>query len=440
MKYRIGARWVGSVCAAVFLFSVIGESRAGMEEARAHLDQGNFDAAYAEFMTEVRERPDDPAAWLGVGFSALGAGRLGHAQWAFERTLALQPDHHRARLELGRVYHALGHIDLAREQFLTVLRSGPPAAVEANVQRYLTRLAAEERRWGYRGDFKLSAFYDNNANFGPASRTVDTLFGPLQVSPESEPMETWGAQASLSAYGLYDLGERGGWFATGGLALYHSYTEQSDEVSVGFARASLGLRHIAARREIDLPVKIESFRYGGEDLMTVVGVEPRLIWRPLETWSGTLQGTGEYRNYADGDARDAMYYRAATTVTLRPGRDPRHALSLIAAGFFEDAEAAGHRNEGWEAGVLGEAGMPARAGLYGFALFRQTRYDGVLFPGIQPEARTDNQWQFGGGLRKRIGARWEADLSYRYITSESTFDLYDYRRQVSAIGVTYFFP
>lgn len=162
-----------------------------------------------------------------------------------------------------------------------------------------------------------------------------------------------------------------------------------------------------------------------------------LVWRPLEAWSGTARATAEYRDYADGDSRDAGFYRVATSLTHRPGRDPRHAVSLLAAAFLEDANEAGHRNDGFEAGLLGEAGLPARIGVYAFALYRRARYDGILFENVQPEAREDDQWQVGGGLRRRFGERWEADFGYRFVVNESSFDLYDYQRNVVSLGVSY---
>ncbi len=438
MKGSLGVRTAVAVLAAWMSSGAVTFVRAGaLEDAQAALVRRDFAAAYEGFMTAVRERPDDAAANLGAGLAAMETGRLGHAQLAFERVLALQPDNQRARLELGRTYHALGLIELAREQFEAVLSAGPPAPVEANIRRYLARLSAEERRWGFNGEIRLSAFYDDNANFGPSSLMIDTLLGPLQVAPESEPLEAWGLSAALVGNALYDLGTRGGWFATGGLALYNSFTEHADEVSVGYARASLGLRHATSRREIDLPAKVEYFGFGNDDLLSSVGVEPGLVWRPLQAWSGTARGTAEYRDYAAGEDRDAAFYRAAASVTHRPGRDPRHAVSFLAAAFLEDANEAGHRNDGFEAGLLGEAGLPARTSVYAFALYRLARYGDILFADVQPEARDDDQWQFGGGLRRRFGERWEADFGYRFVVNESSFDLYDYQRNVVSLGVSY---
>ncbi len=436
MNERFGIRAVAVIAAA---WMAAGAAGAGVyEDAQAALARRDFAAAYDGFMDAVRENPDNPSASLGAGLAALSLKKYGHAQFAFERVLALSPQNQRARLELARTYHALGLIDLARSEFEAVLRAGPPAPVEANIRRFLARLDAEERRWGFSGELRLTGFYDDNANYGPSSMRVDTLLGPLEVSPESEPLEVWGMSAAFIGNALYDVGGRGDWFATGGLSLYNSFTEYADEVSVGYGRVTLGLRHVAPRREIDLPLKVDYFGFGNDALLWSAGAEPGIVWRPLESLSGVARVSAEYRDYDSDGGRDAGFYRAGGYVTHRPGRDARTAVSLLAGVFLEDADADGFRNDGYDAGVLGEAGLPWRTTVYGFAMYRKATYDGVLFEGLQPEPRDDDQWQFGGGLRTRIGQKWETDLGYRYVVNESTFELYEYERNVVSLGVSYF--
>lgn len=439
MSDRPGIRVAAALAAAWFSVGAASTCTGGvLEDAQAALDRGDAAAAYEGFMAAVREQPDNPAASLGAGLAALSLRKYGHAQAAFERVLAMNPNHQRARLELARTYHALGLTGMARGEFEAVLRAGPPAPVEANIRRYLARLDAEERTWGFTGEIRLTAFYDDNANYGPSSMVVDTLLGPLQVAPRSEPLDVWGTSVALIGHALYDMGGRGGWFGTGGLSLYNSFTEHSDEVAVGYGRATLGLRHVASRREIDLPVKVDYFGFGNDPLLWAAGVEPGLVWRPLESWSGAARVTAEHRDYEADGGRDAGFYRAGGYLTHRPGRDPRNAVSLLAAAFLEDADAEGYRNEGIEAGVLLEAGLPWRTSVYGFALYRGADYDGILFEGIQPAPRDDDQWQFGGGVRTRWGGRWETDLGYRHVRNESTFELYEYERNVVSLGVSYF--
>jgi len=439
MSDRPGIRVAVALAAVWFSFGTASPSPGGaLDDAQAALGRGDAAAAYEGFMAAIRERPDDVSASLGAGLSAFALRKYGHAQMAFERVLALQPGNQRARLELARTYHALGLPELARSEFEAVLRAGPPAPVEANIRRFLARIDAEERRWGFTGELRITGFHDDNANYGPSSVTVDTLLGTLQVAPESEPLDVWGGSVAFIGSALHDLGDRGGWFATGGLSLYNSFTEHSDEVAVGYGRTTLGLRHVAPRREIDLPVKVDYFGFGNEPLLWSGGVEPGLVWRPLESWSGALRVTAEFRDYDADAGRDAGFYRAGGYLTHRPGRDPRHAVSLLAATFLEDADADGYRNEGVEAGLLAEAGLPLRTSAYAFAVYRSADYDGILFEGIQPAPRDDDQWQFGGGLRTRWTSRWETDLGYRHVRNESTFSLYEYERNVVSLGISYF--
>ena len=99
---------------------------------------------------------------LGVAESRLGLPRS--AAQRFEAILALQPGLTRVRLELARVYHALGRDDKARFHFRASLADRLPSSVKDAVESYLNQIDAR-KRWS--ASLSVSILPESN----PAKRT-----------------------------------------------------------------------------------------------------------------------------------------------------------------------------------------------------------------------------------------------------------------------------
>ena len=430
-------RWWVGLAAAVW--AAAGIAGAGpVEDGQAALERGDVNTAYESFMTAFREDPLSEAANFGLGLASFAKGRYAHAAFAFERVLARNPGNQRARLELGRAYRMMRLPDLARSQFELVLSTQPPAAVQDNIRLQLREIDASERRWSFNGELRLSGFYDDNVNYGPSSLRVDTTLGPLEVAPDSQPQSAWGIAGTFGGSAVYDIGEPRGWLATGGLYLYDSALEGADDYNLAFGRVLAGLRHVQGRRTIDLPLKADGYGLGGDSLLTAYGADPTWAVDTADVWGSVTRATGEYRDY-DDDAQDAGYGRLTQLVSKRFGAYGRHQVSAMASGFFEDAKEKPHDNAGWELGASAEAGLPWGLTAYAIGLYRHARYGAIQYPALQPETREDDQFQAGGGLRRRVGRSIELDLGFRHIWNRSTFDLYEYDRNITTLSTAWLF-
>ena len=84
--------------------------------------------------------------WLFLlGSTEIRLGRLREAAERFEGILAMRPDLTRVRLELARVYHALGRDEKAMFHFDTSLTDELPSSVENTVEAYMDRIEARKR-------------------------------------------------------------------------------------------------------------------------------------------------------------------------------------------------------------------------------------------------------------------------------------------------------
>ncbi len=398
-------------------------------EAWAAYESRDYDKACDLFLQLFRDRPQDERVNFGLGLSAMKAGKLSHARFAFERMLAMNADNQRARLELARTLAAMGLYDLSREEFEKVLLYNPPEKVRTNIEAFLQQIKRDSRSWTAGAQLSAGVFYDDNINIGPSESLIDTGVGRLEVNARSRPTSAWGGSAGVSAAGTYDLSWRHDWLLTAGLNANQTMVPESPDYELRYLRAQVGLRRPAPSTLFDLPVKVEDLNYGHESFVNIVGAEPMLLFAPTRDWHHITQAVLEYRNYDGGGNRDGMTYKLSQTVKRFFG-PARHSLALSLGGFQENADLGGFANSGPELSVTGELKPLPMITLYGQAMYRQATYREILLADLQTESRKDHEYQVVAGVRQSFTAFWGADLSYRHIESQSNFGLYDYDRNM----------
>ena len=103
---------------------------------------------------------------------------------ALERYVVNFPENVNARLELARGYFVMGDDQRAREEFNEVLKTKPPAAVVANIERFLDALRSRESAYRTTAGLFVEAGYgyDSNVNGGVGSANISLpVFGNVVV-------------------------------------------------------------------------------------------------------------------------------------------------------------------------------------------------------------------------------------------------------------------
>ncbi len=91
-----------------------------LTQARAHMADGNPQAAYEVLTPHESSLAGDPGFDYLLGIAAMDSGHLTHSVFALERVLAVQPDNVLARAEIARVYLMLGELRTSRQEFEAV--------------------------------------------------------------------------------------------------------------------------------------------------------------------------------------------------------------------------------------------------------------------------------------------------------------------------------
>ena len=141
--------------------------------ARALIQGGRFDEALSVLRPLAPEHPDRTDVLFLLGLAAIKASQrpetpdaarttlLDEAVAALRAVLVHRPGLVRVRLELARAFFLKGEDDLSRAHFERVLAGGPPAAMAANIHRFLNAMRAR-RRWS--GRLGVAVAPDTNLN------------------------------------------------------------------------------------------------------------------------------------------------------------------------------------------------------------------------------------------------------------------------------------
>lgn len=151
---------------------------APIDDAKKLLQQGQAAKGLAVLESNLPANLQDAEYNYLLGIASLDAGRPGNAVFAFERTLAIDPNHPQARAELARALVALAEFEAARGELLQVKSMNPPPEVAAKVDQALAdldRLIAEskkEKTTTWAAYAELEAGYDTNINTAPNATSV----------------------------------------------------------------------------------------------------------------------------------------------------------------------------------------------------------------------------------------------------------------------------
>ncbi len=189
----------------------------GAAEARTLLQQGRFADALLILRPLARNRTAPANTRFLAGLAAMGAAQqpgageaernalLNEAIAAFRAMLVERPDLVRPRLELARSFFLKGEDTLARRHFEQVLAGRPPAAVAANIRRYLAEIRAR-RRWSANAGFALAP--DSNIGAGSEQRIIYIYGLPFRRSEDGLPTSGVGVSAWAGGEYQHPLGAR----------------------------------------------------------------------------------------------------------------------------------------------------------------------------------------------------------------------------------------
>lgn len=244
------ARWMTSLVALALAggaaFPALANPEA-LERARQLLNQSNPKQAYMELIKLESQLAGNVDYDYLLGVAALDSGKLDDAIIAFERVLAVRPNHAGAQMDLARAYFMMGSYDLAEASFKQLAESNPPPIAQQTINRYLEAIKARKRQTtaGWSGYAELGIGYDDNitgvpTDFGAAAQQS---FGIVGIEATGNSIKRKAAFGNAAGAMEYSHPIAQGWGVFGGAEVRgRGYDGESDFNSVsGDARFGTAL-------------------------------------------------------------------------------------------------------------------------------------------------------------------------------------------------------
>lgn len=423
---------------AGLLTAAVARADAVTDNARALLDKGDAKAAYALLEPLEPQRAGDPEYDFLLGLAALEIGKNTNAVFAFERVLAVDPNHVRARAEIARAYAALGETKTAKQEFETVKKQGVPPEVATTIDRLLSAIERieDEGRTTVRGYAEATIGHDTNVNSATDDRNVAVpLFGGaiFTLNPgavrRSDIYTSVGGGLSLRK----PLDRE--WAFTAGLNGAKRMNSDVDIFDTGSADAHVGV-----------------VRTYGKDVFSAA-LQYNQMWVDNDRYREAAGFTAQWQHNYDARTQASLFVQYSDLRYMSQeirnadrfviGANFARALPGFKTVFYGGAyvgeeatrkdgfEHLGHTVYGLRLGGQHEFHRDARA-------FVNLAYEHRRYGGEDPfflRVRRDNQWNLGAGVAWAPARNWLVTPQYQYTHSDSNIVLNDYRRHVVSVTV-----
>jgi hypothetical protein len=410
------------------------------DDIKALVDKGNSAAAYA-LGKKHPEELGKPEFDFYFGVAAIDSGHAGEGVLALERYTINFPRNVQARLELARGYFILGDDLRAREEFNEVLKTSPPPAVVANIDRYLDAIRARES--AYRttaGVFvEVGVGYDSNINGGVTSANVVLPnFGLVTIAPAGVKINSTFGQLTAGANVVHPVAPGVAVFGSvlGDYKL-HSSHDEFDQGSLGVAG---GVSYLKDKNQYRASLSFNQMDVDYNRFRNVTGITGEWMHQLDE-----LRGLGAFLQYAEldyagnNDARDAHYtgiglsYRHAFIGKWQP-------LMVLSGSFAQEDNRRNRDDLGREIFGLRAAVSLTPAPKWGAsagATYQNSDYDAadVLFGTTRKDKYYALDLTASYAWTKKLSLRGEVVLS----KNSSNLELYEYKRELFAVKLRYDF-
>jgi len=414
-------------------------------EGREALQDGTLALANDMLGRLVRLDPENQAVNFAYGISWLSIGDSSPAGPAFERILSVNPRNDRARAELARTRIAQQRYAEAKRELQKVLISDLPSDVRKSIESCLSEVKNRMTRWFYSGNVEIGALYDSNVNVGPDSQVIqispvivgNTRITELQLKDPSKPRDTTGLSAGAGLRAMYDIGGPGDWLGTADAAAYRNWLEEGSFETVS-AQAGIGIKLMMERGFFQLPYRARYIEYGGEPLAWIHGIYPSFAYVPqnLNGVSLFTTASAELWEFDTYTLRDGYY--------LSIGETARQSFEGGRYNIYGGAELQYNKADSDVytyscAGALAGADCRLPWKLNAMAEVRYFYRDYSEKEALAPRVRRDNQYIISAGLAREMSERFTVSLVYNAVINDSTFDLYEYRRNIVTLSTNYKF-
>ncbi len=425
---------------ALLLFMIVasGNSQADTTTIKNLLSLDDAEAAYQHALTLAPELEGETEFDFLLGMAALKAGHLPEAVFALERVLIAEPNNHRARLELARVYFLQTDYRNAQKEFKTVLAQNPPANVQANIQAYLNTIEKEMKALtqSITSFTSLALGYDTNIN---ASTDLDSInvpaLGNVVLNENSKELSDQFAELNVGANGRHMLSRNSS--ITGKINLTAHNNFSYDAFDTQTANLQIAYKQRNLHNNWQVPLQVQQINVDGESFrrMASLGTD---YSRPLNSNIFSFNAQVGRFTYPNFEARDADFINASATWKQRLTNSRAMLSTGINLGYEDPEHTSGDNFERRYSGLqlawqYTKKNQQMYANLY-YQYIEHTKQDSVFLT-----TRNDKYYQFSLGYTQALDQHWAFNVALLGVVNDSNIALYEYDRALIKGGLSYVF-
>lgn len=134
------------VCISLFPLSPLFASNSDidLQNAVQKLETGEPQEALDILLKKHDASSTNPQEWFLLGIAAKLVGEYEEANNYFEKLLQIDPNAHRAKLEMAEIAYRFGMNERAKQLLLDVKAANPPAGVALTIDRFIANIAAQD--------------------------------------------------------------------------------------------------------------------------------------------------------------------------------------------------------------------------------------------------------------------------------------------------------
>ena len=390
---------------------------------------GNPDAAGA--ILEALEQDRDPDVRAEARFrrakQLIQKNRTTDAAVLLRRILDEKPNATGVRLELAKLLHQLGDLDLALRELRAAQAAGLPPAVARLVDRYSEALRAS-RPMG--ASLEIAIAPDSNINRATRSDTLDTIFGDFEIDEGGKAKSGTGIALRGQAFrrmalrdGNYSILARASSFAD----LYRD--SRFNEIAVD---AAVGPEMLIGRNRVNVEIGATTRWFGQQPFVRAGRIGASWI-RPLGSRTQVrLSGSAAVVDNRVNDLQDGKVYSGR--LELERALMPTFGVALNLGLDRQDLKDAGYSTRGWRAGLLAWKDL-GRTTLTAGGEIGRLKADERLI--LFPEKRSDRYRRFtlSASFRQLGFAGFAPVARFTMERNRSSIEFYDYSRTRSELGI-----
>lgn len=427
----------GTLWLLVLLFSSAGgQVLADTREVERLLEAGSYDAAYEHAVTLAPAREGDAEFDFLLGMAAVKSGHLPEAVFAFERVLIAQPENHRARLELARVYFLQKDYQSAKTEFLTVRAKDPPDNVRKNIDIYLAMIDKEVAALTRTTSARISVMggHDSNINSSTDTESLSVpALGTVILNEDSREISDQFSELNIDGAMEHRLNRQNSISARLGFNVRDNLDSEAFDTATANMRFAYHQRGSAHRWQ--LPVHVQHISVDGVTFRRMVSVGADYATPVTNHLFSVASQVGSI-DYPGYENRDVNFINGGLNwkVRFRNGQD------LLSGGMnlgYEDPQRASGANYGRRYGALQLAWQRLIDDnrLYATTYLQSvehTRPDTIFM-----KVRRDRFYQLALGYTRALDRHWAIDIALLGTTNDSNIVLYDYDRVLLKGGLSY---